>query len=159
MMLVPSLAIAKFTGILRNVGYDVDLFDTTHYVSDLTSSPQNRVKFLQAREFDEHRALGVVCKADILGDFQAKVDEYKPDLMLVSVVEDTFLQGVALLDSVKAANIPSIVGGVFPTAAPEKEISYPAVQMIGLGEGEDTIVEVAERVRLGESCADVLRSR
>jgi anaerobic magnesium-protoporphyrin IX monomethyl ester cyclase len=155
MMLVPSLAIAKFTGILREVGYEVDLFDTTHYVSELTSSPQNRVKFLQAREFDEQRDLGVVFKTDILGDFQAKVDEYKPDLMLVSVVEDTFLQGVTLLESVKDANIPAIVGGVFPTAAPEKAISYPGVQMIGLGEGEDTIVEVAERVRMGESCEDV----
>ena len=47
MMLVPSLAIALFTDILKKAGYTVDLFDSTHYVSDLTSSPQNRVKYLQ----------------------------------------------------------------------------------------------------------------
>ena len=52
MMLVPSLAIGKFTNILKNQQYKVDLFDTTHYVSDENSSPQNRVKFLQAREYD-----------------------------------------------------------------------------------------------------------
>ena len=50
MMLVPSLAIGIFTNILKNQQYKVDLFDTTHYVSDENSSPQNRVKFLQARE-------------------------------------------------------------------------------------------------------------
>ena len=30
MMLVPSLAMALFTSILKSAGYTVDLFDTTH---------------------------------------------------------------------------------------------------------------------------------
>ena len=42
MMLVPSVAIALFTAVLRQAGYTVDLFDTTHYVNDLTHEvPQN----------------------------------------------------------------------------------------------------------------------
>ena len=101
MMLVPSLAMALFTGILRRAGYTVDLFDTTHYISDLTSSPLNRVKYLQARPFDGQRDMGVEYKTDILGDFVRKVEEFTPDLMIVSVVEDTFLQAVALLDAVE----------------------------------------------------------
>ena len=44
MMLVPSLAIGIFTNLLKKEGYIVDLFDTTHYVSEENSSPQNRVK-------------------------------------------------------------------------------------------------------------------
>ena len=155
MMLAPSLAMALFTGILRRAGYEVDLFDTTHYVSDLASSPQNRVKFLQARPFDEETDLGVRIRTDILGDFVRKVNDFKPDLIVASVVEDTFLQAVSLLDAVKDAEIPNIVGGVFVTAAPEKAISYPEIDMIGLGEGEETILEVAERVRRDESCEDV----
>ena len=155
MMLVPSIAMALFTGILRKAGYTVDLFDTTHYVSELTSSPENRVKFLQARPFDVENDMGVKIKTDILGDFVSKVNDFKPDFLIVSVVEDTFLQAIALLDAVKDAKIPSIMGGVFITAAPDKAISYPQVQMIGIGEGEDTIAEVAERVRRGESCEDV----
>ena len=55
MMLVPSIAIAIFTSTLRKSGYVVDLFDTTHYVVPENSRPQNRVKFLQAREFDEKK--------------------------------------------------------------------------------------------------------
>ena len=155
MMLVPSVAMALFTGVLRRAGYAVEMFDTTHYVSDMTSSPENRVKFLQARPFDPQKDLGVQMKFDIVGDFVRKVDQFKPDLMIVSVVEDTFLQAVALLDAVKDAKIPSIMGGVFITAAPEKAISYPQVQMIGLGEGEETVSEIAERIRNGESCEDV----
>ena len=155
MMLVPSLCMALFTNILRKAGYTVDLFDSTHYVSDLTSSPENRVKFLQYRPFDAKNDLGFELRSDLVGDFVRKVNDFKPDLLVVSVVEDTFLQAVALLDAVKDAEIPNIMGGVFVTAAPEKAISYPQVQMIGLGEGEATILDVAERVRRGQSCDDV----
>ena len=155
MMLVPSLCMALFTGILRRAGYTVELFDSTHYVSDLTSSPDNRVKFLQYRPFDAQKDLNFQLHTDLTGDFARKVNDFKPDLLVMSVVEDTFLQGVSLLETIKDAQIPSIMGGVFVTAAPEKAISFPQVQMVGLGEGEETILEVAERVRRGESCEDV----
>lgn len=155
MMLVPSTAMALFTGIMREAGYTVDLFDTTHYVHQMTSSEENRAKWLHLRPFDQEKELGIMLKTDIVGDFVRKVDDFKPDLMIISVVEDTFLQAVTLLDAVKDAKIPSIMGGVFVTAAPEKAISYPQVEMIGVGEGEETVREVAERVRRGESCEDV----
>lgn len=154
MMLVPSLAIALFTGVLRKAGYDVDLFDTTHYVSREKSNPELRREYLQHRPFDE-KDLGIRLKTDIVGDFVRKVNDFKPDFMVVSVVEDTFLQAVELLDAVKDAEIPHIVGGVFITAAPEVALSFPQVQMVGRGEGEETILDVAERVRRGNSCEDV----
>ena len=155
MMLVPSLCMALFTGILKRAGYTVDLFDSTHYVSDLTSSPENRVKFLQYRPFDAEKDLNFKIQTDLMGDFARKVNDFKPDLMVVSVVEDTFLQAISLLDEVKDSEIPSILGGVFVTAAPEVALSFPQVRMIGLGEGEGTILEVAERIRKGESCEGV----
>lgn len=155
MMLVPSLTMALFTGIFRKAGYQVELFDSTHYVTDLTCSPENRIRFLHYRPFDPEQVMGFQPKTDLVGDFVSKVNDFKPDLLVISVVESTFLQAVALLEAVKDAEIPSIVGGVFITAAPEKAISYPQVQMIGLGEGEETILEVAEKVRRGESCEDV----
>jgi len=155
MMLVPSIAMALFTGVLKRAGYEVDLFDTTHYISDLTSSPDSRVEALQYRPFNAQNDLGFNLKTDILGDFAKKIDDYKPDFMVVSVVEDTFPQGVAMLEAVKDAKIPSIVGGVFVTAAPELAISHPEVQMIGVGEGEETILDVIERTRMGESCEKV----
>jgi len=156
MMLVPSIAMALFTGGLRKAGYTVDLFDTTHYVSDLTSSWEYRREYLQHRPFDVEKDLGVSLKTDILGDFVKKVNEFNPDLLVVSVVEDTFLQAVALLDAVKDAEIPHLMGGVFITAAPEVALSYPQVNMIGRGEGEETVLEVAERLRRGESCQNVM---
>ena len=46
----------------------------------------------------------------ILPDFVEKVNSYKPDLLLFSVVEDTFKDTKLLLKTVEHLNIPHIVG-------------------------------------------------
>lgn len=148
-MLVPSLAIGIFTKILKQQGYIVDLFDTTHYISDVSSSPHNRVKFLQAREFNDENDLGVTVKAGMLDDFRSKVLEFQPDVMIVSVVEDVFQKTLLMLDAVSDLNVAHLLGGVFPTAAPDFCLEFPQVKLIGVGEGEAVIVEVAEALRLG----------
>ncbi|MAS81224.1 MAG: hypothetical protein CMF45_00890 [Legionellales bacterium] len=148
MMLVPSLAIGIFTNILKSKEYQVDLFDTTHYVSDENSSPQNRVKFLQAREYDESNDLGIRIKTDLLGDFRKKVTEFQPDLLMYSVVEDCYNQCLALMTEIKDLEIPHIVGGVYPTASPNTCINEPLINCIGIGEGENIITEISEAVRM-----------
>ena len=45
-MLVPSIAIAIFTKILKNEGYQVELFETTNYTDEIVASPANRVNNL-----------------------------------------------------------------------------------------------------------------
>lgn len=156
MMLVPSLAMAIFTRLLKDQGYQVDLFETTQYLDDEGSSPQNRVKMLQARSFDYEKDVGLNIKqTDMHRDFREKVEAFKPDLLLVSVVEDVFLQAVELLTCIEDLNIPHIVGGVFPTAAGERCLDFPVVQRIGRGEGESIILEFAERVRLGEGLDNI----
>lgn len=149
LMLVPSIAVALFTRIFKSQGYKTELFDTTHYVSDENSSPQNRVRYLQARKFSEEDDLGVRIKTDLLGDFRRRVLEFQPDFIIFSVVEDAYRQTLALLDAIEDLRVPHLVGGVFPTAAPEVVIRAESIRMIGIAEGEETVVEVAEAVRQG----------
>ncbi len=59
MMLVTPLSIALFTWILRKEGHEVDLFDTTQYGDGNLSSPQNRVKYLQARNIFSRKNLNL----------------------------------------------------------------------------------------------------
>ena len=68
LMLTPSLAIGLFTHVLKDKGYVVELFDTTGYISDVSVSPGNRVKYLQARDFN-YADLGVAIKDNLLADF------------------------------------------------------------------------------------------
>ena len=155
MMLVPSLAIGIFTRILKKEQYQVDLFDTTHYVSEENSSPQNRVKFLQARDFSEENDLGVRIKTDLVGDFVKKIETFKPDFIIYSVVEDCYRQTCTLMEAIKNFAIPQIFGGVYPTAAPEICINNELINIIGIGEGEKIIVDVSEAIRLDKSLKDI----
>ena len=153
MMLVPSTAIGLFTSILKKNNFDVDLFDTTCYKHPATTSAEKRVETLQYRQFDPESDLGFIPIPGerLISDFKKKINEFEPDLILVSVVEDTFLQAIDLISSVEQKNIPTVYGGVFITAAPEKAIQYKEVQMLGVGEGEDLILNVAKNIRDGKS--------
>jgi len=155
MMLVPALSIGIFTGILKKQKYQVSLFDTTHYMAEENSSPQNRVKFLQARKFDETNDMGVRIKTDLIGDFINTIESLKPNLILYSVVEDCYRQTLSLMSAIKEFEIPHLVGGVFPTAVPEVCIDNDLIKMIGIGEGEKIIVDVAEAIRLKKSIENI----
>jgi radical SAM superfamily enzyme YgiQ (UPF0313 family) len=157
MMLVPSLAIGIFTKLLKEEGYVLELFETTNYLDDHSASPANRVKFGQAREFDFEKDLGANVKTDnVFEDFRRKVLSYKPDLILVSAVEDVILQTVGLLESISDLEIPHLLGGVFPTSAGDRCFDFSAINNIARGEGEAIIIEYAERIRCGKPVDDVL---
>jgi anaerobic magnesium-protoporphyrin IX monomethyl ester cyclase len=151
LMMVPPLAMAIFTNILKNLGYAVQLFETTAYIdNDESQTTDNRVETGQYRSFDYKEDLGIVIKrSNMFEDFRSLVVNYKPHLMIFSVVEDSFIQGVKLLNVVSDFDIPHIFGGVFPTAAPERAIQQDEIKMIGVGEGENVIKDYAEALRLG----------
>ncbi|WP_158498894.1 radical SAM protein [Magnetospira sp. QH-2] len=154
-MLIPSIAIALFTRILRDKGYAVDLFETTYYVSDQKSTSESRMELFQARSFNITEEIGITMKTDLLGDFRKKVEEYKPDFMIFSVVEDAFAQCVELLGAVEDLNIPHLIGGVFPTNDAARALSFPQVKTVGRGEGEQIVLDVAEAVRTGASFENI----
>ncbi len=51
---------------------------------------------------------------DMLADFRNKVETFQPDLIAVSVVENTWFIADAMLNALDA-HVPTIVGGVFAT--------------------------------------------
>lgn len=155
LMLIPSLAVALFTSIFKRKGYQAQLFETTYYMSDEATNTKARVERLQARRFDVVKELQIVIKNDMLGDFRRKVEEFRPDLVVMSTVEDTFLQGVRMLKAIEDLNVPHIVGGVFPTHAKGRCFDFPEIRMIGLGEGETIVETVAEAVRLNRPLHDI----
>lgn len=154
LMLVPSLAMGLFTGLCRKEGCDVELFETTGYLSDqdiANISPENRIKFSQSRPFSYEKDLGVLPKrySELSDDFKAKIREFQPDLLFVSVVEDAFWQAIELLRAAAEFKVPHVIGGVFPTAAPDVCISFPEVNVIGVGEGEDILQACVELLKRG----------
>ncbi|MBI5701753.1 B12-binding domain-containing radical SAM protein [Candidatus Saganbacteria bacterium] len=155
MMLVTPLSIAAFIWILRREGFEVDLFDTTSYGEGDLSSPQNRVKYLQARNLFSEGNLKQLKSTDMVDDFQRKLESFSPDLILYSFPEDGFRRAIHLLRVSNPYNIPTIVGGILATSAPDWLISHPEVAMLGVEEGEELIKEVALRLAKGKDIFDV----
>lgn len=154
MFVLPG-AIGIFTAILKKAGFELDLFDATLYEASASISPLKRVEYGQARQFSYKNNLGIELRPDLIGSFRAKVDSFQPGLIIFSVVEDAFKQAVSLLDAIKTKNIPHIIGGIFSTAAPEETIAAPQIKMIGVGEGEGAVLELAERLRDGRQIDDI----
>lgn len=85
-------------------------------------------------------------EGEMLEDLRGKIKDYKPDLIALSVLEPTYELGKMMLEAAKSEKPESltIVGGVFPTAAPEILIKNKNVDMICIGEGEEALVETAD---------------
>jgi len=82
------------TTCLRQNGFDVGLFDTTFYRTAERAADEIRVENLQIRKFSLED-FGISVKPDLfLDDFRQKAEEFKPDLIGYSVVEDTWSQAV-----------------------------------------------------------------
>lgn len=169
MMNMMPPAISVMSALLKQKGFEVKLFDTTYYPWDHAnavvsgqgvgkfdmSSDKRKEMTLQVRPFNlEER--GIHPKdTDMVGDFKHLVDTYKPNLIAMSCVEDTFPQGLFLLNQVRDREIPAIVGGVFATFAPHIAIEKDAIDMVCVGEGEGAIVELCEKMSMGRPYHDV----
>jgi len=155
MMLVTPLSIATFLWILRREGFDVDLFDTTPYGEGDLSSPQNRVKYLQARNLFSESNLKQLKSTNIVLDFRLKLESFKPDLLLYSFPEDGLRRALELLRVSNPLDIPTVVGGVLATAAPDWLISLPEITMLGIGEGENLVKEIACRLSKDQDITNI----
>lgn len=152
--LLPS-NIASLASCLKNEGIDVRLFDTTLYQTAEKSVDEIRVENMQLRPFNLS-SKGVSYKnADVFVDFKRLVAEYAPDIIGISATDDTFGLGIELVSSVKQQGMHVIVGGVYPTFSPEEAINHDCVDSICIGEGENPLLELCERMRAGKDITDV----
>ncbi len=142
--------ISILSAYLKDKGFQVSLFDTTLYRNSRKTQDEIRAEYLQVREVDLSK-YGVFYKdTNVFDDFKKKVKEYQPDLIAVNAVEDTYKLGVLLLKCVEKFNIPNIMGGIYPTFSPEEVIKEDCIDMICIGEGEEALVELCEKMAKNE---------
>ena len=152
--LVP-IHISLLSSCLKQEGFQVDLFDTTYYKTEETSFEEKKVEILQIKNFslDER---GITFKeTDIYDDLVNKVEDYKPDLIAITIVEDTYDLALSLLEAIEHFNIPVIAGGVFVTFSPDETISNSCIDIICIGEGEKALVKLCEKMHSKEDYTSI----
>lgn len=143
------LGIAILSARLRKEGIETRLFDTTFYNTGQNSNV-SKVNIGQVQTFDFSEKGIFLKESNIFSNLRKAVLDYKPDLIAVSMVEDVFFLGIDLLKSIQDLGIPSIVGGVFPTFAPERVLAEDCVDMVCIGEGEEALLELCRVLEKGE---------
>jgi len=147
-------AIALFNALLKREGHEVRLFDATYYSMDYgVDSDGSKADNLNVAAYDPAEK-GITMKTTSwFDDLQKEVDDFEPDLIAMSTTEDMWNLGLTLLDSIKdkirSRRIPVVVGGVFPTFAPDLVVASDLVDMACVGEGENAIVDLAYRIGKG----------
>lgn len=148
------LSIACLAASLRKAGIEVRVFDTVLYQEpgEIDENEERAEHHHSTRRLD-YAIVGLKKKTtDLLHDFEQVVADYQPDLIGISAVESTFGRGMRLAGRAKEVSAtPIVVGGVFPTLAPEIAIGDPAVDMVCVGEGEDVLVELCTAFRDGHN--------
>ncbi len=152
----PPVSIGIFTALLKQNGFEIDLFDSTLYPgSDSKGSDEAKEENLQVRPFD-YGSRGVKLKESIMEvDLIKEVENFRPDLIAISVLECTYSITLSMLRAIENFNIPVIAGGEFPTFAPEILFSNKNVHMICIGEGEEALIELCRRISEGKDYSDV----
>jgi radical SAM superfamily enzyme YgiQ (UPF0313 family) len=155
MNMVPP-AIAFLSALLKQKGHEVELFDSTYYdVSYGVNSEGLKAERLNVVPFDMD-ARGIHMKStDWSKDLTDQVNRFSPDLIAISSTEDMWELAVKLLVPLKgyvvSNNTPVIVGGVFPTFAPSLVLEHPLINIVCIGEGENSLIDLCEKIYQGES--------
>src|SRR4029077_8730883 len=128
-----KLAVEQLMSVCQEAGAEVALFVDPTLFSD--SFYENR--FLE-KCFDVRRKLVErIIRANI-------------DLLAFSVVSDDYLWAASIASLIKQQrDIPTVFGGVHPTAVPEFVASHPAVDYVCQGEGEEALIELLQCVSSG----------
>ena len=149
------VSIGIMVSLLRAAGISVKVFDTTYYVADDGVSDKAKEENLQVRPFSFDESQLPLLTSSPGEDLRALIEEYRPDLVAMSVLEGTWATGAELLDAIAELEQTVLVGGIFATFAPDIVLSHPAVDILCVGEGEGPLVELCDRMRDGLECNDI----
>jgi radical SAM superfamily enzyme YgiQ (UPF0313 family) len=154
-MYVPPPAIALFSRILKDDGFEVALFDTTDYkIGNDFDSDKEKEKHLAVRPFDMTGKV-TLKNTDPYDDLDKLVNFFHPDLVAMSATEDTFHLGLRLIKYIDKYDILTIVGGVFPTFAPQKVVKNKEIDIVCVGEGEDALLELCVKLRESKDYSNI----
>lgn len=139
----PGLGITSIATWLTQNQVEVMIFDDSLYmlsIADDKTDPRELMLSVQKTDMTE---LYVLPHEKRIDDLISLVDDFNPDLIGISITEATFKNALEYLKAIKERwpTIPNIVGGAFAILAPELVLSYPCVDMVALGEGEETLLE------------------
>ncbi len=155
LMFTPALSVGIFTAIAKQEECTVDVFETTYY-SDQFKNRHVTMEDIGANNGTFADEIFEVKNPDnLVPDFVQKVEEFLPDLILLSISEDTHKLGIELLESIREKDIPNIVGGVFAREGKRFLLKYDVIDQICHHEGEGVFRDAIKRLKANQPLHDI----
>ena len=88
-------------------------------------------------------------------DFLKLVEEYKPHLIGITVVDSTIEFAHNFIQQIPGEKPTIVMGGTGATFSWEKILEKGYADFVCRGEGEEALVELCDRLKAGEDCSDV----
>lgn len=138
------IGLSLLSGVLKRHGHQVELFDATFLMSQRfdheAREKTNVVEKVNVREF-----WGEGGGHDLEEKLQSQIAAFKPQIVAFSIIEDNYQCARRLCAVARAASRALIVvGGYFPTVAPQYFQNDPNIDLICSGEGEYALTELAD---------------
>lgn len=163
--------IAVLSAVLKQGGHQVALFDTCFQktrVRGVDSAALHAKSHGGTKDYDKSGIHQVFVKTpytiedlvkddpvvSVISEFQNAIDSFRPDLIALSVMTSTFDTALELLRGVHY-NAKVVVGGVHPTIAIDDCMAQKEVDIACIGEGEDALLELCNRMEVGEDYFDI----
>lgn len=153
-LLIPA-GISILSAVLKQAGFQTKIFDTTLYKPKNKGFDEIRLEMLQLKKFNLSEREVFYKETDITQDFIDTLDEYKPNLVAVSILEDTFPIAVPLMREAKKRGVLVIAGGIMASFAPNDVAKEPSVDIICEGEGENSLLALCTRLYEGKNYNDI----
>ncbi|MBW2283964.1 MAG: radical SAM protein [Deltaproteobacteria bacterium] len=139
----------------------MDILINPFYPISETPSPPLGLAFLAAaleRAGVEVQVLDLVVFPYTKGLLERVLTRFQPDMVGATSVTMTFDHGISVLNDVKDIDpaIVTVMGGPHVTFRAEKTLrEYPALDVVALGEGDRTIVDLARAAQNGKTWGEV----
>ena len=89
-------------------------------------------------------------------DLRKQIEDYKPDIIGFTALSHFFPMAKKIGAYIRSfSSLPIIIGGVFPTICPEEVIKEAFVDIICIGEGEEALVELLDRLDSGKDIINI----
>jgi len=152
------VGLATLSAVLKQNGYEVKIFDTAFYPSEKELDQNHaRADLLISKEIVNEKETLVDNVSRMEEDLFKLTKDFYPLFIGVSILEPTYYIALSMTRFIKK-NFPAIkiiAGGVFPTLSPDIVFEEESIDVVCVGEGEKSIVEMAKNVANGKDLDDI----
>jgi len=153
------ISISYLQSILKREGHEIEIFDTSDYKSCSSRPDEYQIHVGQFKTVEKRSDMPQLSLKDLdpKEDIIRVIKSFNPGLIAVTSFTTNYKFGVSLLREIKThyKDIYTIFGGIHATLMPEEVISEPAVDMICVGEGEEPLVELCNKLSSGTDITSI----